>query len=55
MSDSDIRFEAPSTGDCRLFCFSAGKWPLRHLGLLQQYPPENGHRQKWYWPLTAGF
>jgi hypothetical protein len=37
MGDSGIGFEALSTGDCRLFRSSARNWPLRLLGLLQQY------------------
>src|ERR1700759_1043906 len=35
VGDSGIGFEALSTGDCRLFRFSARNWPLRLLGLLQ--------------------
>ena len=37
MGDSSIGFEALSTDDCRLFPFSAEKWALHLLGLLQQY------------------
>ena len=37
VGDSGIGFEALSTGDCRLFRFSARNWRLRLLGLLQQY------------------
>jgi hypothetical protein len=42
MGDSGIGFEALSTGDCRLFRFSARNWPLRLLGLLQQYHLHSG-------------
>src|SRR5436190_18377887 len=35
--DSGSAFEALLVGDCRLFRSLAENWPLRFLGLLQQY------------------
>jgi hypothetical protein len=37
--DSGGAFEALLIGDCRLFRSLAENWPLRLLGLLQQYLP----------------